>query len=71
MSERVIEPLEMSDTEILDWLEENYYSLNYYTASQAIVGGHKLVYGYQDEVFERTVRTAVRKAAALDKESNQ
>ena len=71
MSERVLEPLEMSDTEILDWLGENMESLHYWTASQAIRAGYQLHWSGMDAVFSGSVRDVVCKAAAYHKEASQ
>ena len=63
MSERVPEPLEMSDTEILDWMNE--YSDGSFRAPLGgwFIDSLKNVYG-------ASIREAVRLAAAYDKEAN-
>ena len=64
MSERVLEPLEMSDTEILDWMNE------YCVAAHYLGGGSKR-FEVDNGSFIRhgkSLRDAVCNAAARQKE---
>ena len=65
MSERVVEPLEMSDTEILDFFDE-------YCGSARYDGGDEWIVGIDSTAFSgHGFREAVGKAAAYHKERNQ
>ena len=57
MSERVPEPLEMSDTQILDWMNEYSYKLS------EEAGIWHITYGINDEAKGGSVRDVVCRAA--------
>lgn len=69
-TERRPEPLEMSDTEILDWLSE-YCDQAVYNRPTAQVRGGFTLYCDNDKTTNPTLRGAVCLAAAKWKEANR
>lgn len=73
MSERVLEPLEMSDTEILDFIVECCKSVEWI----GFMGRDTHDYGWRVSVLHgkvftaNTLTDAIQKAAAYDKEANR
>ena len=66
MSERVPEPLEMSDTEIVDWMSERCDHATLDLVGQWWVSSHSA-----PPISKYTFRDAVCLAAAYDKEANR
>ena len=64
MSERVLEPLEMSDTEILDWLGAYVHTASFAQELWRVDTD-------DTSVYSKSIRDAICRVAALDKEVNR